>query len=120
MFNYWKAYLFDEEFAKVIGLRTLVFEYFLFILVSLTIVILIKVVGIILSIALLTIPSAIAKLVSYDLKKIMIFSSLLGAVFNIAGLIVSYRYNIPSGSTIILLSVIGYFLVAIISRILKQ
>lgn len=117
IFNYWKAYLFDEEFAKIVGIKTLVFEYFLFILIALTIVILIKVVGIILSIALLTIPSAIAKLISYDIKKIMILSSFLGIAFNILGLIVSYNYNIPSGSTIILLAVVGYFSVAIISKI---
>ena len=120
IFNYWKAYLFDEEFAKVLGLKTLVFEYFLFILIALTIIILIKVVGIILSIALLTIPSAIAKLISYDIKKIMIFSSFLGVTFNILGLIVSYNYNIPSGSTIILLAVVGYFLVAILSKVIRQ
>lgn len=120
IFNHWKSYLFDEEFAKVLGMKTLIFEYFLFILVALSIVILIKVVGIILSIALLTIPPAIAKLLSYKLKNIMIISSILGIVFNITGLIISYQYNIPSGSTIILLSVTGYFLVAIMSKILKQ
>lgn len=120
LFNYWKSYLFDEEFAKVLKVKTLVLEYFLFILIALSIVILIKVVGIILSIALLTIPPAIAKLVNYNLKNIMILSSLLGSLFNIVGLIISYQYNIPSGSTIILLSVMGYFLVAVISKIYKK
>lgn len=120
IFNYWKSYLFDEEFAKIMGMKTLLFEYFLFILVAMSIVILIKVVGIILSIALLTIPPAVAKLLNYNLKSIMIISSLLGIVFNITGLIVSYHYNIPSGATIILLSVVGYFIVGIITKTVKS
>lgn len=120
IFNYWKVYLFDEEFAKVLGIKTLIFEYFLFILVSLSIVILIKVVGIILSIALLTIPSAIAKLIDYNLKNIMLISIIIGIIFNIAGLIISYQYNIPSGSTIILLSVTGYFVVLVLRKISKS
>lgn len=119
-FNYWKSYLFDEEFAKVLGIETLIFEYFLFVLIALSIVILIKVVGIILSIALLTIPPAIAKLLNHNLKSIMIMSSLLGIIFNIMGLIISYQYNIPSGSTIILLSVTGYCLVVVISKMLNK
>lgn len=119
-FNYWRAYLFDEEYAKILGLNTLGFEYFLYILVSLSIVVLIKVVGIILSIALLTIPPAISKLATYDLKKNMILSSLLGIIFNISGLIISYKYNIPSGSTIILLSAFIYFGTVAIAKLLSK
>lgn len=119
-FNYWKAYLFDEEFTQVLGVNILVFEYILFILISLSIVILIKVVGIILAIALLTIPPAISKLITYNLKYMMILSSILGIIFSISGLIISYLYNIPSGATIILLSVIGYFVVTVIIRLLNK
>ncbi|WP_432404069.1 metal ABC transporter permease [Wukongibacter sp. M2B1] len=120
IFNYWRAYLFDEEFTKVLGVNTLALEYTLFILISLTIVIIIKVVGIILVIALLTIPPAVAKLFTYDLKKMMILASLLGAVFSIGGLFISYQYNIPSGATIILLSVIGYFIATFIGKAFEK
>ncbi len=119
IFNYWKAYLFDEEFTKVLGINTLFLECFLFILIALSIVVLIKVVGIILSIALLTIPPAIAKLFTYDIKKIMIVSTFSGIVFNVLGLVISYQYNIPSGATIILLSVIGYFVSIVLSKYIK-
>ena len=110
IFNYWKAYLFDEEFTKVLGIKTLRLEYILFILVALSIVILIKVVGIILVIALLTIPPSISKLFTYNLKNMIVMSILLGIIFSIGGLFISYKYNIPSGATIILLSVLGYFI----------
>ncbi|WFD10981.1 metal ABC transporter permease [Tepidibacter hydrothermalis] len=119
IFNYWKAYLFDEEFIHVLGINTVFLEYFLFILIALSIVVLIKVVGIILSIALLTIPPAIAKLFTYDIKNIMLLSTLLGIVFNVLGLIISYQYNIPSGATIILLSVIGYLVAIVLSKYIK-
>lgn len=117
IFNYLKAYLFDEEFIRVLKINTIMLEYILFILIALSIVILIKVVGIILVIALLTIPPAAAKLFTYNLKTIMILSSILGIVFSITGLFLSYEYNIPSGATIILFSVIGYFVLNLMKKI---
>lgn len=120
IFNYWRSYLFDEEFSKVIGINTIFLEYLLFILIAFSIVILIKVVGIILVIALLTIPPAIAKLYTYNLRNIMIYSILNGIVFSILGLMISYYYNIPSGATIILISVIGYLILAFIKKYIKN
>ncbi|SKC81185.1 metal ABC transporter permease [Maledivibacter halophilus] len=120
IFNYWRGYLFDEEFMETLGVNTLALEYILFVLISLSIVILIKVVGIILVIALLTIPPAISKLFTYNLKKMMLLSTLVGAVFSIMGLFISYQYNIPSGATIILLSVIGYFIASFISKMIDK
>ena len=119
IFPYWRAYLFDEEFTKVLGINTLLLENLLFVLISISIVILIKVVGIILVIALLTIPPASAKLFTYNLKKIMILSIFFGGAYSIGGLFVSYQYNIPSGATIILVSVIGYILSNLIKKIIK-
>lgn len=107
-FNYWKSYLFDDEFAHVVGVRTVFLEYFLFLLIGLTVVVLIKVVGLILVIALLTTPPAIAKLFTYNLKNMMIASTLLGVVFCFFGLWISYEFNISSGATIILLAGLTY------------
>ena len=109
MFNYWKAYLFDETYLHVIGVRTSFFERILYVLIALSIVLLIKVVGIILAIALLTIPSAIAKLYTKQLKVMMIASTLISLLTSIGGLVLSYYFNIPSGATIILLAVVIYF-----------
>ncbi len=54
----WKAYLFDDEFAAIIGLKTAIMEYMLLVLTAMTVVVLIKVVGIILVLALLAAPAA--------------------------------------------------------------
>ncbi len=110
LYNYWKIYLFDEEYARIMGIRTGGLEFVLFLMVSVSIVILIKVVGIILSIAMLTAPPAIVKLFTNRLSRVMIGASLLGVLFNMAGLALSYRMNIPSGATIILLAVSSYLL----------
>lgn len=107
-YNHWKAYLFDEEFASVIGIRTAFFEYFLLILIAMTVVVLIRVVGIILVLALLTSPAATAAIFTANLKKRMIYSVLIGNVFCFAGLWISYRMNIASGASIVVISVLSY------------
>ncbi|MBI9012853.1 MAG: metal ABC transporter permease [Clostridiales bacterium] len=119
MFNYWKAYLFDETYLHVIGVKTSFFERILYVLIALSIVLLIKVVGIILAIALLTIPSAIAKLYTKQLKVMMIASTLISLVTSIGGLVLSYYFNIPSGATIILLAVVIYFGSYILKKLIR-
>ena len=109
-FNDWKAYLFDEEFASIIGVKTALLEYLLLILVAMTVVALIRVVGIILVLALLTAPAAAAGLLTSDLRKRMFYSVGLGMVYCVAGLWISYALNIASGASIVILSVACYFL----------
>ena len=108
--QYWKIFLFDEEFAKVIGLNTEFMEYLLYILISLSIVILIKVVGIILVIALLTMPASVSKLFSHSFIRIIISASIIGGIFCISGLLLLYFLDVPSGATIILVGVTTYCL----------
>lgn len=109
-YNDWKAFLFDEEFAFVLGIKTAFLEYLLLVLVAMTVVVLIRVVGIILVLALLTAPAATAGLVTKDLKKRMVLAGAFGIVFCVAGLWLSYALNIASGASIVLLSVVCYLL----------
>jgi zinc transport system permease protein len=95
---------FDKEFSAIAGVPVKVLHLLLLCLVALTIVVLIKVVGIILVIALLTIPATLARQFTYDLKKMMILATLFGILFTYAGLWLSYILDVPSGATIILLS----------------
>lgn len=120
IFNYWKIYLFDEEYAKIMGIKVVVMEIILYTLVSLSIVILIKVVGVILSIAMLTIPPAIARLYTFELKWMMLFSIILGVFFGLVGLTLSYYLNIPSGATIILVAILSYFIAAILKKLVSK
>ena len=110
LFNHWKAYLFDDEFASIIGIKTAFLEYLLLLLVAISVVVLIRVVGIVLVLALLTAPAAIAGMLSNRLKQRMIYAVLLGCVFCIAGLWISYSMNIASGASIVILSGSCYLL----------
>lgn len=115
-----KAYLFDEEFARVLGVPVIYLEYLLYIMIALTAVTLIRVVGIILSLALLTVPPSIARQFSSNLRNIMLTSFLLGMVFCLLGLWVSYELLIPSGSAIIITSISAYLLISLFKKILKS
>ncbi|KYH30884.1 high-affinity zinc uptake system membrane protein ZnuB [Clostridium tepidiprofundi DSM 19306] len=115
--NTLKSYLFDDEFSFTLGINTTLLEYCLFILIALAIVVLIKVVGIILIIALLTAPPAISKLFTYDFNKILVSSIILGMVFSFTGLWLSYVINIPSGASIILVTVLTYFITTAIKSL---
>lgn len=110
LFHHWKAYLFDEEFASIIGIKTVFLEYLLLILVAMTVVVLIRIAGIILVLALLTSPSAMASVFTKKLKSRMIFAVFFGMFFCISGLWISYKLNIASGACIVILSVVCYFL----------
>jgi len=114
LFQVFKAYIFDEEFSNVAGVPVRLLEYLLFVLVAVTVVILIRVVGIILVIALLTAPPAIAKQFSYDMKKIMAISVFLGIVFSLSGLWLSYTVRLASGASIVMVAVGAYALVSLL------
>lgn len=96
------AVSFDEEFSKVVGLPALLVYMLLLALVALSVVVLIKVVGVILLIALFTIPAAISKQYTYNLKNLMILATILGIILTVIGLILSYIFNLASGATIVM------------------
>jgi zinc transport system permease protein len=95
---------FDEEFSTISGVPTEPLYLLLLCLVALTVVVLIRVVGIILVIALLTIPAALARQFTHSLKKMMLLAILAGVIFTFGGLWLSYELDLASGATIILVS----------------
>jgi len=96
---------FDEDYARTQGIPTTAINYILIGLVALTIVINIRVVGIILVISLLTIPQATANLLTKSFKRIIVYSTGFAFLASVSGLLVSYLLNIPSGATIIFISI---------------
>jgi len=107
LFDNWKAWMFDEEFAAILGIKSTFLEYLLLVLVAMTVVVLIRLVGIILVLALLTAPAAMASVLTSNLKRRMIYSILLGMFFCLAGLWISYELNFSSGAMIVVLSVVS-------------
>src|SRR5512137_43363 len=107
---------FDPIYAEAIGLPVQSLRLLLLAMVAFSVVILIKIVGIIMVIALLTIPGAISRRHLFGLPSIMAVSVLLGAVFVTVGLVVSYALDVPSGATIILTAAVAFFLSTVLSR----
>ncbi len=102
---------FDETFATIANVPVGAIYLLLLSLIALTVVMLMRVVGLILVIALLTMPAAISGQFTSDLKRMMAMSVLLGMLFTTAGLWLSYALNLTSGATIILTSACAFFLV---------
>jgi zinc transport system permease protein len=78
-------------------------------MIALTVVMIIRVVGLILVIALLTIPPFIAEKFTGSLRAMMVVASLLSCFFTVSGLWLSYLFNLTSGATIILVAAVGFF-----------
>ncbi|MBN1776695.1 MAG: metal ABC transporter permease [Clostridiales bacterium] len=103
-------YLFDEEYARARGINVRLMEWVVYLMLPIGIIVLVKVVGIILTIALMTIPVSIAKLYFNSVGKVVGFSMLFSFVFCAAGLTLAYYVNIPSGVCIVIISTVVYLL----------
>ena len=108
---------FDEEYAISQRLPVKFVNYILLCLIALTIVVNIRIVGIILVISLLTIPQAIAGLFSKNFKNIIFLSIVFALLSSISGLFISYQLNIPSGASIIFSSIILFIILKIIKTL---
>jgi len=106
------AVSYDSEYARLRGIPVRLFYTLILVLSALTVVIAIKVVGLILVIAMLTIPVYIAERLSNTLWKMMILSGMISTLFTLTGLWLSYIYDLTSGASIILVSAasLGLFL----------
>jgi zinc transport system permease protein len=111
------AICFDSRFAELRGVPVRFYYILLLLLTALTVVLLISVVGIVLVIALLTLPAAIAGSFTRRLWTMMALASGLSMVFVTVGLAVSYRMDMPAGPVIIVIAGIVYLAVALCGRL---
>lgn len=101
---------FDAEFARSQRLPVTTIEYLMMAFIALTIVACLRMVGIVLVISMLTIPQVTANLFTRRFKTMAALSVFIGYAGCLGGLFLSYRYNIPSGASIIFVSIIIYLL----------
>lgn len=92
---------FDRDYAASQGINTACVSYVMAVLIAVTIVLSIKIMGIILLLSLLTMPAVIVNSVSKSYKTIALWSAVIATVGNIVGFVISYQWNIPTGSCII-------------------
>ena len=101
---------FDEQYAMVLNVPVHWMYLLLMAMIGFSVVMLMRVVGLIMVIALLTIPASIGAMFLRDIKKIMLVASLLGMIFTTLGLFASYFLNLTSGATIILIAGLAYII----------
>lgn len=108
LFNNILGVCFDSRFSELRGVRVKFIYFMLLIMTALTIVLMVNVVGIIMVIAMLTLPAAVAGQFTRRLWSMMILSVLLSVFFTSSGLALSYKIEMPSGPTIVVIAGICY------------
>ena len=107
---------FDRNFALTQGLPVRFIEYMMMIIIATTIVLSIRLIGIMLLMSLITIPQMTANMFTSNYNKITITSCILGFSGCISGLFLSYFFNIPSGAFIILVLIVIFLIAKAIPR----
>ena len=110
------AVAFNEELARLRGVRTAFYETVYHVLTALTVVLLVRVAGIVLAIALLTLPAAAAGLLTRRLDRMMAAAVGIGLAVSLLGLAISYAPGWPPGATIVELAVLAYLSAAFVGR----
>ncbi len=119
LYKEFQALAFDEEFSEIAGVPAHALYLVLLCLVALSIIVLIRVVGIVLVMALLTIPTAIARQFTQRFQRIILSSTVCAVILTVMGLWLSFLFDLPSGATIVLV-LASVFLISALIKKLKQ
>lgn len=106
---------FDREYARSQGIKADAVLAFMTVMTAVTIVLSIRVVGIVLLISLLTVPPTIVGMLTKSYTKIALWSSVLAAVGNVVGIWVAYKMDFPVGATTIILLTLTLFIVKLLT-----
>jgi zinc transport system permease protein len=119
-YNQFLGVCFDEEYARLRGVPVHLVYLLLLCLTALTVVLMSSIIGIVMVIALLTLPAAIGSQFGARLWQMMLISTVLCMGLTASGMAISYRYEQPSGPTIVVLAGIVYLAVVILTRLVKR
>jgi zinc transport system permease protein len=111
------AMSFDREFSEVRGAPVVFLHYLLLAMTAVSVVMLIRVVGLILVMALLTIPPFLAERRAASLLSMMALSAVLCMFFCVSGLFVAYRFDLTSGASIIAVAVVFFAAVCLVDAL---
>jgi zinc transport system permease protein len=110
------AVCFDEEFARLRGVSSSAYYLLLLAITAMSVVLMVRVAGIILSLALIVLPAAIGTRFSRKLWMIMVIAVVLTLICNTGGLALSYEFDVPTGPFIVLIAVALYTVSFFVSR----
>lgn len=106
----------DQEMAYLSGIRTNLLQLAMYVVLAISVVLGIKILGIVLVSALLIIPVSISKLISRSFRKLVIRSVLCAEVIMIAGIFLSYLFDLPTGAAIVLTGAVLFFAVFLLRK----
>jgi zinc transport system permease protein len=102
----------DEEYARATGMPVLTFNILLALVTAVTVVVSMRVVGLLLISALMIVPVATARLVARSFRATVAVAVVLGVAVSVAGVATSFYTDTPSGGTIVLIAVALFALTA--------
>lgn len=111
---------YDEDFAKTRGVHSRELFYLLIFMIAICVTASMQAVGLILVIALLSIPTFIAQNLSKTLKGMILISVLLNGIFCFLGLFLSFYFDLSSGASIVMVSVLGFFIFFIGKKLMPE
>lgn len=114
------AVTFDENFAKASGVKTAVYNNIIAIIIGVTIVLAMKLVGSLLISALIVFPAVSAIRLFKSYKWVIIFASIIGVVNSVIGILLSLLWGSPVGATIVVTSIVVYFICWLVEVILRE
>ena len=106
---------FDRDFARSQGIPTRLISYTMSALIAVTIVLSIRIMGIVLLISLVTMPVVIVNSLSRSYRTIALAAPLVAVAGNVAGLVVSYNFEVPPGAAIIFTLTLTLIMVKLLS-----
>ncbi len=106
---------FDRDFARSRGIPTALVSYLMAALMALTIVLSIRIMGIVLLISLVTMPVAIANTLTRSFRRIAVAAPLIAVAGNVTGLVLSYEWEVPPGAAIIFMLTVGLIAVKLLT-----
>ena len=111
------AISFDDEFASLRNIKVPIVYILLLCLISFSIVVLMRVVGLILVIALLTLPAATSAIITKRVSQMIFVSIIFAHIFIISGIVLAFKVNVPPSVLIVLIAVFSYVLTVVIKKI---
>jgi zinc transport system permease protein len=117
-FFYWDLFsaTFDEEYAKTTGVKTNFINILLTLLTAITVVLSVKVVGVMLVSALLILPAVTALQLAKGFRPAMILSGVISLVSVLLGITLSFYLDLPAGATIVLVNAVIFSLVLLYKK----
>jgi zinc transport system permease protein len=111
---------FDEEFASISGIDVKKINSLLVLLTAITVVLTMKVVGIMLTSALLILPAVTALQIAKSFKNAIMLSSLTGISSVLVGIYISLAMNLPTGATIVIVNFILFVIAFLLRRTIQM